>query len=83
MEKKDIKSIKTNRPKHLQVNLGDHVLEKETNRLGCIHKIGLLGSKKNFIVKWLNDGEMTAYTSAKTQQNLIKTGHNIYDSDSD
>ena len=67
----------------LKVNLGDEVMEKNTNRLGWVHKTKVFGSKNCFIVTWLDDGTKKAYLSKKEQQNLIKTGNNIYQEDSD
>lgn len=83
--KKDKKSTKNNNKsqlKYLDVKLGDHVMNKNTKRLGCVHKIPYFG-KKNFLVTWLDNGQMTGFLSKKTQQDLVKTGYNIYDSDSD
>ena len=70
--------------KHLDVIEGDEVIEKETNRLGCIHKKNLLGSKSAFIVTWLDDGTKTAYFTKKDQNKLMRTGRNmLMDSDTD
>ena len=68
------------RDEYLKVALGDIVMQKETKRLGCIHRLGPF-SKNNFVVKWLNNNQMNAYTSRKSQQELVNTGKNIHDSD--
>lgn len=65
---------------YLKVKLGDIVMIKDSKRLGCIHRLGPF-SKSNFVVRWLNDNEMTAYTSRKSQAELVNTGRNIHDSD--
>lgn len=65
---------------YLIVKLGDIVMIKDSKRLGCIHRLGPF-SKKNFVVRWLNDNQMTAYTSRKSQAELVNTGRNIHDSD--
>lgn len=75
MQKKEIS--------YLDVKLGDEVIEKETSRLGWVHKKKIFGSKNSFIVTWMDNGQKSAFLSKKEQQKIQKTGRNIYDSDSD
>ena len=72
-----------NKISYLEVELGDEVIEKKTNRLGWVHKKKIFGWKNAFIVQWLDNGDKTGFLSKKDQQYLKKTGHNINDSDSD
>lgn len=68
---------------HLNVILGDEVMDKENKRLGWIHKKGVFGNKNSFIITWLDDGSQSAFCSKKSQQQLIKTGRNFYHDSSD
>ena len=66
------------RPEYLQVIIGDEVMEIETSRLGWIHRTKIIG-RNSFVVKWLDDGSETLFTSRKQQTKIKKTGRNIND----
>lgn len=68
----------------LDVKLGDIIMDTETNRLGWIHKKGILKTSNAYIVTWM-DGKSkpTAYGSRNSQKYLIKTNRNIHDDSSD
>lgn len=67
---------------YLKVNIGDEVLEIETNRLGRVSRF-CFGSKCAFAVTWLDTGESTIFSSRESHQKIKKTGVNFFDSDSD
>ena len=82
MEEKSKESKEQNKLSHLPVELGDEVMDKESKRLGFVHRTKVFG-KHNFYVKWFDNGQLQGFLSRKSQQAIIKTGKNINDSDSD
>ena len=74
-----------NRPAYLKVKPGDVVMVKKTKRVGYVHNLGRTFGKHSFSVTWYDDPKhKTLYSSRRTQQELEKTGENVFeDSDED
>ena len=76
-------NTKDNRPSYLKVKLGDVVMVKKTKRVGYVHDMGRTFGKNSFSVTWYDDPKnKTLFSSRRTQQELEKTGENVYE-DSD
>jgi len=69
--------------KYLDLKLGDILLEIDTKRLVSVYKIGYLGSKNTFYIKYLDNADLQIVPHRKHCK-YKKTGTNINeDSDDD
>ena len=68
--------------KHLDIKLGDELLEISTNRLAWVHKTNVFGSKNTFYIKYLDNAKEQIVTH-RNHSKYKKTGNNINDDSDD